>query len=100
MASSEQCYGGLRCYYKYLEKSEYPSEQMKDAKRNFRQKCRENFKIEDGQLFHRKFDRGKTRKGELEAELVEQNWAVCIRTDEEKQSVEVMPFISNRYGVC
>ena len=35
--------------YTYLESGTYPEGLSKDGKRNWRRKCKENFKIENGQ---------------------------------------------------
>lgn len=41
--------------FNYLSAQEYPATaSTKDKKRNFRRKCRDNFKLEDGQLKYRK----------------------------------------------
>ena len=43
--------------YTYLESGTYPEGLSKNGKRNWRRKCKENFKIENGQLYHRKCER-------------------------------------------
>ena len=40
--------------YRYLESGIYPEGLLKNEKRNFRRKCKENFKIEKGQLYYSK----------------------------------------------
>ncbi len=41
--------------FNYLSAQEYPADLSgKDEKRNFRRKCKGNFKLEDGQLKYRK----------------------------------------------
>ena len=42
--------------YRYLESSVYPDGLSKEKKQNCRGKCKENFNIENGQLFHRRCD--------------------------------------------
>lgn len=39
--------------YSYLESGTYPEGLSKDAKRIWRRKCKENFKIENGQLYYK-----------------------------------------------
>ena len=43
--------------YTYLESGTYPEGLSQDGKRNWHHKCKENFKIENGQLYHRKGER-------------------------------------------
>ena len=38
----------------YLQRGEYPSGLDKGQKANFRRKCKNNFKFEDGVLYYRK----------------------------------------------
>ena len=71
--------------YAYLESNKYPEGLLKDSKRNWRRKCRENFKIENGQLFHRKGDRKAVK--EQEQEHGSNEWKLCIKTSEEKERI-------------
>ena len=50
--------------YAHLESNKNPEGLSKDSKRNCHRKCRENFKIENGQLFHRKGDRKAVKEQE------------------------------------
>lgn len=43
--------------YSYLDTGAYPEGLSKYGKQNWRRKCKENFKIENGQLFHKEGDR-------------------------------------------
>lgn len=72
--------------YSYLESNEYPDSLTKDQKRNFRRKCNENFKIENGQLFHRKCYR-QCANGQHQPNQLEDEWKFCLRTEEEKARV-------------
>ena len=72
--------------YKYLENSVYPDGLSKEKKRNFRRKCKENFKIENGQLFHRRCDRKNASEQNETNELTDE-WELCISTEEEKARV-------------
>ncbi len=71
--------------YSYLENNEYPEGLTKDGKRNWRRRCCENFKIENGQLFHRKCDRKKKEQEQQEPNQSE--WKRCIKTNEEKDRI-------------
>ena len=71
--------------YAYLEKSKYPEGLTKDGKRNWRRKCCENFMVERGQLFYRKGQR-KAMQEDVVGER-EQQWKLCIKTNEEKERV-------------
>ena len=71
--------------YRYLESSVYPDGLSKEKKRNFCQKCKENFKIENGQLFQR-CDR-KNASEQNETDELADEWKLCISTEEEKARV-------------
>ena len=71
--------------YEYLENKMYPEGLSKNGKRNWRRKCQENFKIENGQLFHRKSDLRSPLKEQQEQ--IEPAWRLCIRTKEEKERI-------------
>ncbi len=63
-----------RNVFNYLSAQEYPLEvSSKDQKRNFRRKCKDNFRLEDGQLKYRK-------KGT-------QEWRVFIARKEDKDRI-------------
>ena len=51
----------------------------KGKKANFRRKCRNNYKLEDGVLHYRK---NITCEGKDDA-----LWRVCVRSDEEKERI-------------
>ena len=62
----------------YLLRGTYPDGFSKAEKANLKQKCRNNFKIEDGVLHYRK-------NGGNEKE--ENQWRVCVRSEEEKARI-------------
>ena len=66
--------------FEYLQNNTYPEGLSKDSKRNWRHKCTENYKIQEGQLFHRKSTRSKSKEQKDESE-----WKRCVRTQEEKE---------------
>ena len=70
--------------YSYLESGTYPEGLSKDSKRNWRRKCKENFKIENGQLYHRKGERKPLNE---QQEQQEPAWRLCIKTKEEKERI-------------
>ena len=72
--------------YEYLENRTYPEGLSKNGKRNWRRKCQENFKIEDGQLYHRKGDRKPLTEQQEQVEPVSV-WRLCIKTKEEKDRI-------------
>lgn len=84
--------------YSYLESKEYPENLTKEEKRNFRRKCNENYKIENGQLLHRKCYRQKA-KGQHQPNQLEDQWKLCIRTEEEKARV-LRSCHSSAIGMC
>ena len=43
--------------YTFLEGGTYPEGMSKDGKRDWRRNCKENFNIENGQLFYKEGDR-------------------------------------------
>ena len=61
-----------------MEGGIYPEGLSKNEKRNFRRKCRENFKIENGQLYYSKSDRDTATQKEHE-------WKLCVKTEDDKQ---------------
>ena len=54
----------------FIESGNYPAGLSKDGKRNWRRKCKENFKIESGQLFYKKGDLKPFNKGTASATVV------------------------------
>ena len=70
--------------YTYIESGTYPEGLCKDGKRNWRRKCKENFKIENGQLYHRKGERNPLNE---EQEQQEPAWRLCIKTKDEKERI-------------
>ena len=64
--------------YRYLESGIYAEGLSKNEKRNLRCKCKKNFKIENGQLFCRKSDRGAESEREPQ-------WKLCLKTEDDKQ---------------
>ena len=64
--------------YRYLESGIYPEGLLKNEKRNFRRKCKENFKIEKGQLYYSKSDRCTATHKEPE-------WKLCVKNEDDKQ---------------
>ena len=76
-------YGRLRS--RYLENSAYSDGLSKEKKRNFRGTCKENVKIENGQLFHRRCDRkNESEQDETDELKPTDEWKLCILTEEEK----------------
>ncbi|KAL5508860.1 hypothetical protein EMCRGX_G004118 [Ephydatia muelleri] len=69
----------LRAVEKYLIYGEYEEGMEKGEKANFRRKCRNNYKLEDGVLHYRK---NITCEGKDDA-----LWRVCVRSDEEKERI-------------
>ena len=61
-----------------LLKSKYPEGLTKDGKRNWRRKCRENFKVERGQLFFRKGQHNAVQEDVVGER--EQHWKLYIKT--------------------
>ena len=62
----------------YLQRGEYPSGLDKGEKANFRRKCKNNFKFEDGVLYYRKH---------LSKAEADQDWRVCVRSLEDKARI-------------
>ena len=73
--------------YSYLESCTYPEGLSKDAKRKWRRKCKENFKIENGQLYRKKSDRKPMSERQDEQEKKAPVWRLCIKTTEEKRRI-------------
>ncbi len=66
----------------YLRQGDYPEGTQKKDKANFRRKCRNNFKFEDGQLLYKKcLSTGKATEQMPGAS----EWKICIRSEEEKK---------------
>ncbi len=74
--------------FRFCESNVYPSGLSKEGKRNYRRKCQENFKVENGQLFHRKSDRGKQPHAQsADSVQNECGWKLCVKTEDEKERV-------------
>ena len=72
----------------YLQDQTYPDGLTKDGKQNWRRKCTENFKIENGQLYHRKSNRNSKAKEQDQQSGVDGNeWKRCIKSKEEKERI-------------
>ena len=83
----------------FLESSEdkraYPSHfSTKNEKRNFRRRCNENYKLENGQLLFRKSSRRSRvsaernlKPGKYSKKATYDSWKVCIETVEQKERV-------------
>ena len=65
--------------YRFCEDNVYPCGLSKNQKRNFRRKCGENFKTDDGQLYYRRSNRGKSD--------TPSKWMLAVKTVEEKERV-------------
>ena len=70
---------GYEEIYRFCEDNVYPCGLSKDQKCNFRRKCHENFKIDEGQLYYRKSNRGKS---DMQAK-----WMLAVKTVAEKERV-------------
>ena len=81
--------------YRYLESSAYPDGLSKETKRNFRWKCTENYKIKNGQLFHRRCDR---KKEQHETDELRGEWKLCIVTEEEKARVLRIHALTSKFA--
>ncbi len=66
--------------FRFCEGRGYPAKLTDPEKRNFRRKCKENFKVDGGQLYYKRSDRGTQS-------LSERPWKLCIKTTEEKERV-------------
>ena len=62
----------------YLCFGRYPDSYCKGEKANLRRKCHNNFKFTNGVLYY---------KMAVKAKMDQENWRICVRTDEEKQSI-------------
>ena len=61
----------------YLRKGEYPENiSSKTEKANFRRKCRQNFKFENGSLYYKK-----------NTKAAGEDWRMCVRSIEEKSRI-------------
>ena len=66
----------------YLHRGIYPEGLSKGEKANFRRKCKNNYKFEDGVLYYTKcIGRVPTVSSE------ETNWRICVRSNDEKQRI-------------
>ncbi|XP_064383224.1 uncharacterized protein LOC135348618 isoform X3 [Halichondria panicea] len=62
----------------YLRKGEYPPTiNSKTEKANFRRKCRQNFKFENGSLYYKKHTKAADAA----------DWRICVRSNEEKSRI-------------
>ena len=65
--------------FTYLESGIYPAELLKNEKRNFRRKCKENYKVENGQLHYRRSSRSRC--------TTQEEWKLCIKNTEDKERI-------------
>ena len=75
--------------YSYLESGTYPEGLSKDGKRNWRCKCKEYFKIENGQLYHRKGERKPLNKQQEQPSACME---IMYQDKREGKNSEVIPF--------
>ena len=61
----------------YVRRGDYPAGLTKAEKANFRRKCRQNFKFEDGVLYYKKCSKAEK----------DEEWRICVRSSEEKARV-------------
>ena len=77
----------LEAVENYLLRGAYPSGLSKGEKANLRRKCKNNFKLEDGILYYKR----AVADGESK-----EPWRICVRSEEDKRRVIVLPCWSRR----
>ena len=63
----------------YLRFGRYPDTYSKGEKANLRRKCHNNYQFSNGVLYYKRAVNGNKSRKE------EENWRICVRTEEEKQ---------------
>ena len=59
----------------YVRRGDYPAGLTKAEKANFRRKCRQNFKFEDGILYYKKCSKAEK----------DEEWRICVLVQKRKQ---------------